>query len=39
MWDKVDKIDIVNSFNLLREGFDINVNRIGIKGGDNNRYV
>ncbi|WP_262374296.1 hypothetical protein, partial [Staphylococcus aureus] len=24
---------IVNSLNLSREGLDINVNRIGIKGG------
>ncbi|SQC24668.1 phage minor structural protein [Staphylococcus aureus] len=39
MRDKVDKTDIVNSLNLSREGLDINVNRIGIKGGDNNRYV
>ncbi len=33
MRDKVDKTDIVNSLNLSREGLDINVNRIGIKGG------
>ncbi|SPZ99526.1 phage minor structural protein [Staphylococcus aureus] len=39
MRDKVDKTDIVNSLNLSREGLDINVNRIGIKGGNNNRYV
>ncbi|HDJ7352902.1 TPA: hypothetical protein PRL31_001275 [Staphylococcus aureus] len=37
--NKVGKNDIVNSLNLSNEGLDINVNRIGIKGGDNNRYV
>ncbi|MBU6913475.1 structural protein [Staphylococcus aureus] len=37
--NKVGKNDIVNSLNLSTEGLDINVNRIGIKGGDTNRYV
>lgn len=37
--NKVGKNNIVNSLNLSNEGLDINVNRIGIKGGDNNRYV
>ncbi|NFX91693.1 hypothetical protein G0Y29_05075 [Staphylococcus aureus] len=37
--NKVGKNDIVNSLNLSNEGLDINVNRIGIKGGNNNRYV
>lgn len=37
--NKVDKNDIVNSLNLSNEGLDINVNRIGIKGGNANRYV
>ncbi len=38
MRDKVDKTDIVNSLDFLR-GSSYNVNRIGIKGGNNNRYV
>lgn len=37
--NKVGKNDIVNSLNLSTEGLDINVNRIGIKGGNSNRYV
>ncbi|HCG2356070.1 TPA: hypothetical protein NJO65_002423 [Staphylococcus aureus] len=37
--NKVGKNDIVNSLNLSNEGLDINVNRIGIKGGNTNRYV
>ncbi|MGO5859006.1 phage tail spike protein [Staphylococcus aureus] len=37
--NKVGKNDIVNSLNLSNEGLDINVNRIGIKGGNANRYV
>ncbi|HGL3089144.1 TPA: phage tail spike protein [Staphylococcus aureus] len=37
--NKVGKNDIVNSLNLSNEGLDINVNRIGIKGGNVNRYV
>ncbi|PZJ63253.1 phage tail spike protein [Staphylococcus aureus] len=37
--NKVGKNDIVNSLNLSNEGIDINVNRIGIKGGNANRYV
>ncbi|WJC50741.1 phage tail spike protein [Staphylococcus aureus] len=37
--NKVGKNDIVNSLNLSNEGLDINVNRIEIKGGNNNRYV
>ncbi|HEH3113719.1 TPA: hypothetical protein SGS84_001820 [Staphylococcus aureus] len=37
--NKVGKNGIVNSLNLSNEGLDINVNRIGIKGGNANRYV
>ncbi|HHV6116615.1 TPA: phage tail spike protein [Staphylococcus aureus] len=37
--NKVGKNDMVNSLNLSNEGLDINVNRIGIKGGNANRYV
>ncbi|HCD3632653.1 TPA: hypothetical protein NBO48_001391 [Staphylococcus aureus] len=37
--NKVGKNDIVNSLNLSNEGLGINVNRIGIKGGNANRYV
>ncbi|HEJ0477376.1 TPA: hypothetical protein SLQ22_002090 [Staphylococcus aureus] len=37
--NKVGKNDIVNSLNLSNEGLDINVNRIGIKGGNANHYV
>lgn len=37
--NKVGKNDIVNSLSLSNEGLDINVNRIGIKGGNANRYV
>ncbi|EOD7792782.1 phage tail spike protein [Staphylococcus aureus] len=37
--NKVGKNDIVNSLNLSNEGLDINVNRIGIKDGNANRYV
>ncbi|HCD3324388.1 TPA: hypothetical protein NBN32_000708 [Staphylococcus aureus] len=37
--NKVGKNDIVNSLNLSNEGLDINVNRIGIKGGNASRYV
>ncbi|WP_448546258.1 phage tail spike protein [Staphylococcus aureus] len=37
--NKVGENDIVNSLNLSNEGLDINVNRIGIKGGNANRYV
>ncbi|HDE4282911.1 TPA: hypothetical protein PCX80_002319 [Staphylococcus aureus] len=37
--NKVGKNDIVNSLNLSNEDLDINVNRIGIKGGNANRYV
>ncbi|HFQ6159292.1 TPA: phage tail spike protein [Staphylococcus aureus] len=37
--NKVGKNDIVNSLNLSNEGLDINVNRIGIKGGNANRYL
>ncbi|HCY9598606.1 TPA: hypothetical protein O2E11_001933 [Staphylococcus aureus] len=37
--NKVGKNEIVNSLNLSNEGLDINVNRIGIKGGNANRYV
>ncbi|HGO2073662.1 phage tail spike protein [Staphylococcus aureus] len=37
--NKVGKNDIINSLNLSTEGLDINVNKIGIKGGDAKRYV
>ena len=38
--DKVGKDEVVNRLNLSPEGLDINVNKIGIRGGDTStRYV
>ncbi|ASN69053.1 hypothetical protein 3S9_16 [uncultured Caudovirales phage] len=37
--DKVGKDEVVNRLNLSNEGLDIDVNRLGIKGGNNASYV
>ncbi|WP_425255466.1 phage tail spike protein [Mammaliicoccus sciuri] len=37
--NKVGKNEIINSLNLSQEGLDINVNNIGIRGGDSLSYV
>ena len=37
--DKVGKNEIINRLNLSPEGLDINVNNIGIRGGDNIDYI
>ncbi|PTK32209.1 phage tail spike protein [Staphylococcus hominis] len=37
--DKVGKNEIINRLNLSPEGLDINVNNIGIRGGDNVDYL
>lgn len=38
--DKVGKDEVINRLNLSPEGLDINVNKIGIRGGDKStRYV
>lgn len=37
--NKVGKNEIINSLNLSQEGLDINVNNIGIFGGDTSSYV
>lgn len=38
--DKVGKDEVINRLNLSTEGLDINVNKIGIRGGDKStRYV
>lgn len=37
--DKVGKGEIINRLNLSPEGLDINVNNIGIRGGDNIDYI
>lgn len=37
--NKADETNIINKINLSREGLDINVNRIGIRGGDSVNYV
>ncbi|MDU0452339.1 phage tail spike protein [Staphylococcus chromogenes] len=36
---KADETNIINKINLSREGLDINVNNIGIRGGDSKDYV
>ncbi|MCE5541743.1 hypothetical protein JL944_00295 [Staphylococcus pseudintermedius] len=36
---KADETNIVNKLNLSREGLDINVNNIGIRGGDAINYL
>ena len=37
--DKVGKGEIINRLNLSPEGLDINVNNIGIRGGDSVDYL
>ncbi|EHC9951745.1 hypothetical protein JSO72_002423 [Staphylococcus pseudintermedius] len=37
--NKADETNIINKLNLSREGLDINVNNIGIRGGNNVSYV
>lgn len=37
--NKADETNIINKINLSREGLDINVNNIGIRGGNNVSYV
>lgn len=37
--NKVNKDDIINRLNLSPEGLDINVNNIGIRGGDSVNYL
>ncbi|CVY56141.1 phage tail spike protein [Staphylococcus hominis] len=37
--DKVGKNEIINRLNLSPEGLDINVNNIGIRGGDSVDYI
>uniref|UniRef100_UPI003D78F1AD tail fiber domain-containing protein n=1 Tax=Staphylococcus chromogenes TaxID=46126 RepID=UPI003D78F1AD len=36
---KADETNIINKINLSREGLDINVNNIGIRGGDSVNYL
>ncbi|WP_353421855.1 phage tail spike protein [Staphylococcus delphini] len=37
--NKVGKDEIINRLNLSPEGLDINVNNVGIRGGDSSEYV
>ncbi|EGQ1745382.1 hypothetical protein H0725_001740 [Staphylococcus pseudintermedius] len=37
--NKADETNIINKINLSREGLDINVNKIGIRGGNDVSYV
>ncbi|WP_324173656.1 phage tail spike protein [Staphylococcus pseudintermedius] len=37
--NKADETNIINKINLSREGLDINVNNIGIRGGSGTSYV
>lgn len=37
--NKVDQDNIINRLNLSPEGLDIDVNNLGIRGGDNNQYL
>lgn len=37
--DKVGKNEIINRLNLSSEGLDINMNNIGIRGGDSRTYL
>lgn len=37
--NKVGKTEIINRLNLSPEGLDINVNKIGIRGGDATNYI
>ncbi|MDT0679634.1 phage tail spike protein [Staphylococcus chromogenes] len=36
---KADETNIINKINLSREGLDINVNNIGLRGGDSVNYL
>lgn len=37
--NKVDQDNIINRLNLSPEGLDIDVNNLGIRGGDSNQYL
>lgn len=37
--NKVGKNEVINSLNLSNEGLDINVNNLGIRGGNDNKYL
>lgn len=37
--NKVDQDNIINRLNLSPEGLDIDVNNLGIRGGDNNQFL
>lgn len=37
--DKVGKDEVINRLNLSPEGLDINVNKVGIRGGDSTNYI
>ncbi|WP_242449707.1 phage tail spike protein, partial [Staphylococcus delphini] len=37
--NKADETNIVNKLNLSREGLEIDVNNVGIRGGDSSEYV
>ncbi|MBF2239434.1 phage tail spike protein [Staphylococcus capitis] len=37
--DKVGKDEVINRLNLSPEGLDIDVNKVGIRGGDNTNYI
>lgn len=37
--NKVGKDEVVNRLNLSKEGLDINVNNLGIRGGNNSEYI
>lgn len=37
--DKVGKDEVINRLNLSPEGLDIDVNKVGIRGGDSTNYI
>ncbi|PCF60046.1 hypothetical protein B5C01_10835 [Staphylococcus delphini] len=37
--NKADETNIINKLNLSREGLEIDVNNVGIRGGDSSEYV
>ncbi len=37
--NKVGKDEVINRLNLSPEGLDINVNKVGIRGGDSTNYI
>ncbi|QDF14322.1 minor structural protein [Staphylococcus phage PMBT8] len=37
--NKADETNIINKINLSTEGLDINVNKVGIHGGDSSKYI